>query len=778
MRIAVSNPDNLGDFILRQPMLAALVEAGHEVLLIVRAHVAPLAAWSVPGATVLQCAGDPYAPRFQIYSPPDDRLVAAVQAFDPDIFVAAAYQHSQLEEQLASQLPRAQCIGFGGELRQNDSSLGITHVSAMRLAIRVTVGRDWHESRKNELLCGAVLGRSVTLSRPQLEADARFVEIASARMRREGMQDRKFWVVCAGEGSEYTKLKNWTLAKWAELCTALVREEKLHLVFIGTEAEHESTAAVRALMGDAAGHTLDMTAQSDGLDMLVGLLSLSSGYVGKDTGPMHIAASLGKPVVAVFGGGHWPRFVPKPLRGAVIGMRVPCVGCDWICPYKTSHCVKDVPMAPVLNAVRAELREEPGGFETILLEQEEWAARAMVLEAAETARAATHALTVERSNFHQWHADRVTDIERLREQIAQLEAQKQEFAKEREGWSATLDQFRAASAQQNAESQELRQTVELGGSVARRLARIQERSARKLLEGMAQRAALQATVGELSAGNADLQERVEGLLAEIGVAKEEIARLEQECAERALEIDAANVRLNDISSRDEGFIGELRQQLQRKEAELRSVLALVPDLRDELSQYRIEADRSAARQATIDRLEALLLEVEADRTERLRVIEGNASRLEELESDQREKQALIERLSEMLTEAEADRAQRLRVIEAHADQLEELTRDQQSKQALIERLSATLTEVEADRAERLHVMEATAGRLEDLMRDQQAKQALIERLSATLGEVEADRAERGKQIGILTQIAQEQREELGRLQGGIWRRLTTRARRP
>ena len=66
MRIAVSNPDNIGDFILRQPMLAALREAGHDVLLIARDFVAPLAADLFPNVRVLRCVGNPYARDFSL----------------------------------------------------------------------------------------------------------------------------------------------------------------------------------------------------------------------------------------------------------------------------------------------------------------------------------------------------------------------------------------------------------------------------------------------------------------------------------------------------------------------------------------------------------------------------------------------------------------------------------------------------------------------------------------------------------------------------------------
>src|SRR5207247_4436511 len=56
---------------------------------------------------------------------------------------------------------------------------------------------------------------------------------------------------------------------------------------------------------------------------LLALTQLSAGYVGHDTGPMHVAAAMGKPVLAVYGGGTWPRFRPAvtPSVALLVGVR-------------------------------------------------------------------------------------------------------------------------------------------------------------------------------------------------------------------------------------------------------------------------------------------------------------------------------------------------------------------------------------------------------------------------------------------------------------------------
>ena len=60
MRIVASNPDAIGDFIIRQPFYAALHHAGHELILIVRPHVLPFVSHIAPFAKAIALPADPY----------------------------------------------------------------------------------------------------------------------------------------------------------------------------------------------------------------------------------------------------------------------------------------------------------------------------------------------------------------------------------------------------------------------------------------------------------------------------------------------------------------------------------------------------------------------------------------------------------------------------------------------------------------------------------------------------------------------------------------------
>jgi hypothetical protein len=140
---------------------------------------------------------------------------------------------------------------------------------------------------------------------------------------------------------------------WAQALGHAINRYGRRFVLIGNEDERAATEEIRARMGAAAAHCENLCGLCENLDLAIGLIHHSSAYLGRDTGPMHIAAALGKPVIAVFGGGTWPRFTPAAKSGTVLTVPLPCAGCDWRCHLADSYCVKRVPASAVFQAIDA-----------------------------------------------------------------------------------------------------------------------------------------------------------------------------------------------------------------------------------------------------------------------------------------------------------------------------------------------------------------------------------------------------------------------------------------
>lgn len=384
MRILISNPDTIGDVVLREPLFRALTEVGHELALVVSPLVQPLARVVAPGARLLELPLSVYSGKIQ---PDDERLAAVAEAagaFDPEVFVAAPYTWTVLEERLSAELPGARKIGqAGGKFLDPLYGFGEEVESPFDEIVRVN--EDLHELRKSEALARAVLGKAVRLDEPRLTIAPELAQSADAVLAPLSLDRGSYLAACVGHHA-HTAIRNWRPDRWAQSLAYWMEKYQRPVLLLGAQEEADVSREIadaleakglepRHWFGGPEGDTLLMAALLDG----------SRGYVGRDTGPMHIAAALGKPVFALFGGGTWPRFRPLAKPSVSITLAVPCSPCDWRCEQRRSHCIQDIPVGEVTSQID---RFESGQVEGSEVRQIEPTRAALVGLAADAARAA------------------------------------------------------------------------------------------------------------------------------------------------------------------------------------------------------------------------------------------------------------------------------------------------------------------------------------------------------------------------------------------------------
>ena len=154
-------------------------------------------------------------------------------------------------------------------------------------------------------------------------------------------------VVAFAPGAEYGPAKRWPAAHFATLATELA-DRGFQVWLFGSGKDQEITAQIvagtKAQCVDLAGRT--------SLDEAIDLMSCASQVVSNDSGLMHIAAALDRPMAALFGSSS-PGFTP-PLsaRARVISLHLDCSPCfKRVCPLGHTNCLVQMEPSRVLAAL-------------------------------------------------------------------------------------------------------------------------------------------------------------------------------------------------------------------------------------------------------------------------------------------------------------------------------------------------------------------------------------------------------------------------------------------
>lgn len=154
-------------------------------------------------------------------------------------------------------------------------------------------------------------------------------------------------------GAEYGPAKRWPPSHFAEVArTKLAAGWQVWL--FGSAKEQPLAAEIQALTEERCVDLTGKTSLAEAID----LLSLSAAVVCNDTGLMHIAAALGRPIVAVYGSSS-PGFTPplaKQIEIATINQSCsPCFART--CRFGHTACLNNLNSAQVLSGIENLLSE-------------------------------------------------------------------------------------------------------------------------------------------------------------------------------------------------------------------------------------------------------------------------------------------------------------------------------------------------------------------------------------------------------------------------------------
>jgi heptosyltransferase-2 len=158
-------------------------------------------------------------------------------------------------------------------------------------------------------------------------------------------------------GAEYGPAKRWPFERFASAAVALQKQTQCRWAIFGGAAERPLAAQIASQIAAAPGlaPALNLAGQTTLRELMAALKSCRL-LLTNDSGPMHLAAALGTPLVVLFGSTS-PELTAPPVSDRAQVVRasgIPCSPCFLRqCPIDF-RCMKTIePAAAVAAALRA-----------------------------------------------------------------------------------------------------------------------------------------------------------------------------------------------------------------------------------------------------------------------------------------------------------------------------------------------------------------------------------------------------------------------------------------
>jgi len=308
---------------------------------------------------------------------PDAEITLLVRPWVAGLYASALFVNKLWSETKPSGL--ADWLRVTREIKHRQFDLGVLFPNSFESALMMllggvpqrvgyaTDGRQWmltnpvraasQPKHQVHYYLDLVKSLSATMDRPSIEIEAAGHERHTARMllAAEGIAPGEPFLVL-NPGAAYGSAKRWHEHRFATAADGLAAELRLRVAIIGSETE-------RAIANEISERMMKPPAVLSGktsLETLIGVLAESSLMITNDSGPMHIAAALGVPTVAVFGSTDETVTGPYGRRTRIVKHAVECSPCLLReCPID-HRCMERVTVDDVCRAARDLLAVERG----------------------------------------------------------------------------------------------------------------------------------------------------------------------------------------------------------------------------------------------------------------------------------------------------------------------------------------------------------------------------------------------------------------------------------
>jgi len=183
---------------------------------------------------------------------------------------------------------------------------------------------------------------------PAYVAPAMHAEAPSTELLPAITANQKRLILCPG--AEFGPAKQWPLSHYAGLAEGLI-QQGWQVLIMGSKADAKTGQAILEKLSDSQ-HCFNLCGQTQ-LGEAIDIMATADQIVSNDSGLMHIAAALQKPLIAIYGPTS-PAFTP-PLSDNAQVMQIPvdCGPCfQRTCPEGHHKCLEDIRPEHVLTQLQ------------------------------------------------------------------------------------------------------------------------------------------------------------------------------------------------------------------------------------------------------------------------------------------------------------------------------------------------------------------------------------------------------------------------------------------